>query len=140
MENPHRHCFFSQTLFWPLDKGPIDCNVAPWTKWSACGKACGPKAVVTRSRTINWKPQNDGKPCPKLHQTRRCGPKSCIVKCKLSKWSCGDCSRGCQPSRQCTRMVLQKANADGIKQGETIQENHVPKKRKFSFSHLIFFL
>lgn len=51
----------------------VDCQVSPWSRWSACsGVSCGEGGVQVQLRTITRVPANGGKVCPALTNTRAC--------------------------------------------------------------------
>merc|ERR1711907_924917 len=54
----------------------IDCEVGPWSKFSACSKLCD-GGKMKRTRPITRKPMNGGKECPVLENTIDCNTESC---------------------------------------------------------------
>lgn len=56
----------------------IDCRVSEWEQWSECDAACG-VGSMSRSRTVQYEPQNGGKECPDLRQKRACHGQRCEV-------------------------------------------------------------
>ncbi|KAH9395271.1 hypothetical protein TYRP_016729 [Tyrophagus putrescentiae] len=58
--------------------GVIDCRVSEWEQWSECDAACG-VGSMSRSRTVQYEPQNGGKECPDLRQKRACHGQRCEV-------------------------------------------------------------
>jgi len=54
----------------------IDCEVASWTKFSACSKLCD-GGKMKRTRTIAKQPMNGGKACPPTENTIDCNTESC---------------------------------------------------------------
>ena len=59
-------------LIWFL----VDCKLTEWTKWSKC-PSCGEPAQTNRTRNIKVKPENGGKACEKLDDTRDCNNPPC---------------------------------------------------------------
>ncbi|CAH8831772.1 unnamed protein product [Trichobilharzia szidati] len=57
-------------------KSKVDCRVSEWGPWTSCDYACG-QSTSTRYRQIEIKPQNDGKPCPELNETKPCMGDNC---------------------------------------------------------------
>ena len=53
-----------------------DCKLTEWGPWSKCA-SCGNPAQTTRTRNIIVKPENGGKPCEKLDDTRDCNNPPC---------------------------------------------------------------
>lgn len=54
----------------------IDCEVGPWSKFSACSKLCD-GGKMKRTRPVTKKPMNGGKSCPVLENTIDCNTESC---------------------------------------------------------------
>lgn len=51
---------------------PRDCQVAEWSEWSECSKACG-IGESTRARTVLLHARRGGQPCPPLLEKKWCG-------------------------------------------------------------------
>uniref|UniRef100_A0A6P6Y7C3 LOW QUALITY PROTEIN: thrombospondin type-1 domain-containing protein 7A-like n=1 Tax=Dermatophagoides pteronyssinus TaxID=6956 RepID=A0A6P6Y7C3_DERPT len=63
-----------------------DCEVGPWSPWSACSSTCGPGGFQTRKRSVTQKPTGSGKRCPELTEKH----------CQVSEWSpWTSCSTSC---------------------------------------------
>jgi hypothetical protein len=78
---------------------PVDCQISPFTGWTACTKSCG-GGVQTRSRLVLIPARYRGKPCPStnstggLNETRVCSTPLCPVDCVISGWGrWGQCPR-----------------------------------------------
>ncbi|KAL8579501.1 hypothetical protein ACOMHN_025454 [Nucella lapillus] len=79
-------------------EGPsVDCQVSPWSTWSACSVTCG-KGSFTRTRAVTRQAENGGRRCPRrLVKTKKCKINvKCPIDCKMAAW--GDwspCSESC---------------------------------------------
>jgi len=51
---------------------PIDCNVTKFKPWSMCNSSCDIDGIQTRQRHILIHPNEFGRPCPHLEETRSC--------------------------------------------------------------------
>jgi len=57
----------------PCDiKCPVDCIVAAFEPWSVCNASCNMNNIQTRYRNIILYPNEYGRPCPHLNETRHC--------------------------------------------------------------------
>ncbi|XP_019630099.1 PREDICTED: thrombospondin type-1 domain-containing protein 7A-like [Branchiostoma belcheri] len=80
-------------------KCPLDCQLSPWSDWSACTTSCGADGMQFRQRDILTESAGQGRPCPppdNLHQQRPCVAKPCFSwayglwsKCLLDGAECG---------------------------------------------------
>ncbi len=106
---------------------PVDCVVSDWSEFSECSKSCG-GGTQTRTRTISVKPENGGKECPVLTESKVCNTESCPTKsvttcpattpiecpdgrCKLTQTECGTTTQSLT-SNQCSAPTPFKC-ADG---------------------------
>ncbi|CDJ47042.1 thrombospondin type 1 domain-containing protein, putative [Eimeria brunetti] len=92
----------------------VDCQVGPWSQWSACSKPCG-GGSRRRAREITRVPQGNGKACGELAEEAPCAMTSCetiagqaVPDCVWGEWSeYGPCDATCGPGRRrSTRVVL----------------------------------
>ncbi|EDV19784.1 uncharacterized protein TRIADDRAFT_61837 [Trichoplax adhaerens] len=82
-----------------------DCVVSEWTEWSPC--SCN-TTHTTRKRAILQQPQNNGKKCPNLEESKAfdeaCLDKCKPVKCIVSEWGTwSSCPRICNANFNKTR-------------------------------------
>jgi len=73
----------------------VDCEMAEWSKWSACTKtcACGHR---TRSRAVKVKAARGGASCPAKEAKQSCNTQRCPIDCVLGGWTdWGPCSATC---------------------------------------------
>ena len=91
---PDYHC--TEVTSKPLHKElcnikcPVDCIVSTFEPWPACSSSCDTNATQTRWRDIILNPNEHGRPCPHLKETRHCTVE--VSKCysyhlTYSKWS-----------------------------------------------------
>ncbi|XP_046856358.1 protocadherin Fat 4-like isoform X1 [Xenia sp. Carnegie-2017] len=67
----------------------VNCQVSPWTEFSACSSKCG-IGTSTRRRHITTHPAHGGSPCPSLEESRQCGSPNggCQDVCNSADGSC----------------------------------------------------
>ena len=101
---------------------PSDCQVSPWSAWSACSVLCG-GGERTRNRTVTADATCGGANCPGLLQSQTCNTQLCPVDCEVSDWSpYSECSGPCDAgSRVRTRTVLTEPENGGQACGELSQ-------------------
>ena len=98
---PDYHC--SEATDKPIHKElcnvkcPVDCMVSTFEPWSACNSSCDTNAKQTRYRDIVLNPNEYGRPCPHLNETRHCTVE--VTKCysyylSYSKWSSCELNTG----------------------------------------------
>jgi hypothetical protein len=94
---------------------PCDCVVSDWSPWSDCSGSCG-GGIQKQTRTIIQRPENGGKACPELTQSKDCNTHACPVDCVVSEWIdwSGGCSKSCGGGIQTqTRTVVQEPKNGG---------------------------
>ena len=110
-------------------KCPVDCMVSAFEPWSACNSSCNINGVQTRYRDTTLQPNEYGRPCPHLMETKHCRTEKKCYKYNLSysQWSacemntkvnyCGNLTK--QRSVYCTRN-------DGVyvHNEKCLEENH----------------
>ena len=70
----------------------IDCDVSHFGPWSICDVSCG-LGKMTRSRVVLREPENGGKHCPTLVQSRSCQGGQCAN--GTNKGGKGKCEKKC---------------------------------------------
>ena len=101
----------------------VDCQVAPWSSWSACSEVqCGKWGSRERTRTIQIPPLCGGTPCPLQRQVESCQG-TLRVHCKLSSWSkWSACSQVCGGSQTSTRHVVTNEQCGGTPCNTTLSK------------------
>ncbi len=72
----------------PACAGPVNCQLSPWSSWSACDTTCG-GGQQFRTRTIIVQGSNGGTVCDStdLIEFRACNTQPCPLDCQVSAWS-----------------------------------------------------
>merc|ERR1711964_17626 len=55
---------------------PVNCKVSPWREFTSCSKPCG-RGTQVRARRVLIEPEDGGRTCPKLRETRACNTQGC---------------------------------------------------------------
>ena len=80
------------------DPCPQDCLVTSWSAWSTCTLTCG-GGTHSRTREEAVAPQDGGKTCPELTETKACKTEACpiVAPCEYSPWNAWDgCTKACK--------------------------------------------
>lgn len=91
----------------------VDCQVGPWSQWSACSRPCG-GGSRRRTREITRVPQGNGKACRDLVEEAPCATTPCeamvgqaVPDCVWGEWSeYGPCDATCGPGRRLSSRVV----------------------------------
>eukprot|EP01013_Petalomonas_cantuscygni_P015357 TRINITY_DN3164_c0_g1_i1.p1 TRINITY_DN3164_c0_g1~~TRINITY_DN3164_c0_g1_i1.p1 ORF type:complete len:6949 (+),score=1286.42 TRINITY_DN3164_c0_g1_i1:147-20993(+) len=90
---------------------PIDCTMSAWSDWTTCSEECGP-GIQERKRQVLQLPQNNGKPCEEMEESRSCLVRECPPDCSYTAWKAvSSCSLTCA-SPECR----DKMNCPGTQQ------------------------
>lgn len=107
---------------------PRDCEVSEWTDWCPCDKSCVETrsdclncvGIQYRTREVITQPQDGGKACPFLKETRSCNETPCPIDCQLSTWSSWNpCTAKCGGGQRLrTRYILVSPQYNGTVCGD----------------------
>lgn len=100
-----------------------DCQVSPWSSWSACSEVqCGKWGSRDRIRTMQLPSLCGGTSCPSLQEVEPCQG-TLRVHCKLSSWSnWSACSQVCGGSQTSTRYVVTNEQCGGTPCSSTLSK------------------
>lgn len=100
-----------------------DCQVDPWSAWSACSEVqCGKWGSRHRTRTMQVPALCGGTSCPSLQEVEPCQG-TLRVDCKLSSWSTWSlCTQVCGGSQTSTRYVVTNEQCGGTPCNTTLSK------------------
>ena len=82
---------------------PQDCDISPWTPWTACSATCG-SGNTHRTRTVRREAAFGGALCPtgeQLIEAAACDAGPCALHCEVGTWSNWTvCSQSCGTGRE----------------------------------------
>merc|ERR1711871_978184 len=113
--------------------GQSDCKVSPWSDFSNCTAQCNNGVNGggnhTRTRSVIKFPQNGGRECPALTETRRCNIQDCGEDCVVSRWSdWGNCSEPCNGGEQWRVRSIENQRVKGSHFGKDECPAHKEKR------------
>ena len=116
----------------------VDCQVSPWSSWSACSAfQCGKWGTQQRTRTVQVPSLCGGTPCPSLQESQPCQG-TLRVDCKLSPWSIWSaCSQTCGGSQTSTRYVATNEQCGGTPCSTTLTQRQPCSLQCFNQGTLI---
>jgi hypothetical protein len=102
---------------------PVDGQATSWGDFTPCTKSCG-GGTQTRKRQIQQEPSCEGKPYPKLDDTKACNTECCPKDAVYTPWSVwGSCGAECGGGhRSRTREVVSEKECGGQDDGLLVED------------------
>jgi len=103
----------------------IDCVVSDWSPSGDCSLMCG-GGEQTFTRQVLEAPNDHGKQCPKLEDTRKCNAHECNEGCVVGEWkTVGECDEPCGGG------VLTYSREVSVKPGSSLDRDDCPEDAKY---------